>query len=225
MDGSGVETEGPSSSPFLDWVRKYIWWIGGFGGLFMITVMRPFLIHRPPPPPVIAQVPAGISLTDQDGHALSWESMQGEVYVVGFIFTRCPSLCPEITAAMQRFEKALEDGGIEDRVQLLSVTVDPDYDTPEKLRAYRDAQGIDQPNWRFVTAGTESATEELVVGGFKLAVGDKTEIEPGVFDIAHSSKLALVDHEGGVRGLYSTDPDGLEELYHRALSVVRMRDE
>lgn len=216
---SGYEAR--PSSPFLDWVRKYIWWIGGLGGVFMVTVMRPFLIHRPPPPPVIAQLPAEFSLVDQDGAPFTPASMAGEVYVVGFMFTRCPSLCPQITAAMQRFETALEDGGIDDRVRLLSVSIDPEYDTPEKLREYAAAYDIDQDNWTMVTATEPAQTERFVVDGFKLAIGDKTEVEPGVYDIAHSSKLALVDKKGGIRGVYSIDPEGLEELYHRALAIVR----
>jgi protein SCO1/2 len=213
--------EARPSSPFLDWVRKYIWWIGGIGGLVTITAMRPFLIHRPPPPPVIAQLPAEFALIDQNGDPFTPASMQGEVYVVGFMFTRCPSLCPQITAAMQRFETALEDGGIDEHVRLLSVSIDPEYDTPEKLREYADAYGITQSNWTLVTAADEAETEAFVVGGFKLAIGDKTEVEPGVYDIAHSSKLALVDREGGIRGVYSIEPEGLEELYHRALAIVR----
>lgn len=209
------------SSPFLDWVRKYIWWIGGIGGLVTITAMRPFLIHRPPPPPVIATLPAQFSLIDQDGEPFTPASMQGEVYVVGFMFTRCPSLCPQITAAMQRFATALADGGIEDRVRLLSVSVDPAHDTPAQLREYADAYGLDLDHWTLVTASDPAQIESFVVDGFRLAVGERTQVEPGVYDIAHSSKLALVDREGGIRGVYSIDPEGLEELYHRALAIVR----
>ena len=213
------------ASPALDFIRKYIWWIGGIGGLVMITVMRPFMIHRAPAPPVIAEVPPDFELTDQDGRPFTPESMHGEVWVVGFMFTKCPSLCPQITSAMQQYQDALDRAKLGGHVKLLSVSVDPENDTPEALKAYAESYGIDESSWRIVTAGDAAKTEAFVVGGFKVGVGEKKEIDPGVFDIAHSSKLALVDREGGIRGFYSIDEDGLEELFHRSLVVARIEDE
>jgi protein SCO1/2 len=64
-----------------------------------------------------------------------------------------------------------------------------------------------------------------VVDGFKLAVGEREDkAEPGVYDIAHSTKLALVDRFGNIRGYYSIDEDGLAELYHRTLRVIRVKE-
>jgi protein SCO1/2 len=214
-----------SSGTVLDWVRKYIWWIGGIAGVVMITAMRPFLIHRPPPPPVIAEVPADVVLTDQDGQPFSAQTMKGEVWVVGFMFTKCPSLCPQITSAMAQFQDSVARAGLDDEINLLSVSIDPQSDTPAVLGEYAAGHAATQDNWRFVTAGDKPKTEAFVVQGFKLGVGERSEVEPGVYDIAHSSKLALVDRNGGIRGFYSIDEDGLEQLFHRALSLVRLEEE
>jgi protein SCO1/2 len=215
--------EGEAAAPRsgLDFVRRWIWYIGIAAGLLMITAVRPFLIHRPPLPEAIGSVPAQFSAVDQDGAAFGPEALRGRVWVVGFVFTRCPSLCPQITRAMASFRDALERGGLQDDVSLLSVTVDPDYDTPERLRAYADAHGIEGAGWRLIRVGDPAATEAFVVGGFRVAIGEPTAVAPGVFDIAHSSKLALVDRHGAIRGFYSIDEEGLEELFHRALAVVR----
>ncbi len=210
----------PASSPALDWVRRNIWYIGAALGILVITGTRPFLVKRPDPPPIIATVP-DFELVDQDGKPFAKQDMQGDVWVVGFIFTRCQSLCPPISAAMVRFQEHLLRSQFDD-VQMLTITVDPDYDKPEVLKAYAEKLGAEESQWRFIT-GSKEDIEALVVGGFKLAIGEVEEESPGVFDIAHASRLALVDRQGNVRGLYRTDDEGLEELYHRILAVRRIK--
>lgn len=211
-------------SPLILWLRKYIWWIGGGLGLLMITLIRPFMIHRAPPPPVISQIPE-FEMLDQDGEGFGLDDMDGQVWIVGFIFTRCPSQCPAITSAMVNFQSQLSRARIDDEVSLLSITVDPTFDSPEVLKDYAANVGADESNWRFVTAGEdEDGMENVVVGGFKVAVGEMEEDPKGALDIAHSSKLALVDRFGGVRGMYSIDSEGLNELFHRTLAVIRVRE-
>ena len=211
--------------PYIKFLRKHIWIIGIFFFLTMITVMRPFLIRRPPPPEVIGEVPA-FTLVDHDGDAYTREDLleADKTYVVGFVFTRCPTTCPAVSRAMQMFQEQIARSKLEDHVELISVSVDPEYDTPEVLSEYAESIGADTSNWRFVTGETE-AVENFVVGGFKLAVGEREEIEPGVFDIAHSVKLALVDRFGNIRGYYSIDEEGLAELYHRTVRVIRVKED
>ena len=211
-------------APWILFLRKHIWIIGILFFLTMITAMRPFLIHRPPPPEATGEVPA-FAVVTQDGDAFTREQLLAEdkTWVVGFVFTRCPSTCPAVSRAMLQFQDDIARSKLSDHVELITITVDPEYDSPEVLAAYAETIGADLSNWRFVT-GDEQAIEDLVVGGFKLAVGEREEVEPGVFDIAHSTKLALVDRFGTVRGYYSIDPDGLAELYHRTLRVMRIEE-
>jgi protein SCO1/2 len=219
-------------APWILFLRRHIWLIGIVFFLTMITVMRPLLVRRPPPPEIVGEVPA-FSLLDQRGEAFTREDLLAadKTWVVGFVFTRCPSTCPAVSRAMVSFQEQITRSKLEDRVELLTVTVDPENDTPEVLADYADTLGADLGNWRFLT-GSSSAIESFVVGGFKLAVGPREQVEPGdssgpeagVYDIAHSTKLALVDRFGNIRGYYSIDSDGLAELYHRTVRVIRVEE-
>ena len=211
-------------APYIKFLRKHIWIIGILFFFTMITVMRPLLVRRPPAPEVTGEVPA-FALLDQDGESFTREDLLAEdkTWIVGFVFTRCPTTCPAVSRAMLMVQEQIARSRLEDHVELLTVSVDPEYDTPEVLGAYAEKIGADLENWRFVT-GDEAEIHDFVVGGFKLAVGEREEIEPGVFDIAHSVKLALVDRFGNVRGYYSIDDEGLAELYHRTVRVIRVEE-
>lgn len=229
--GSGPEgmPEGmwTEPAPWIKFLRKNIWWIGGTLLVLMITSMRFFLVRRPPPPPIIGEVPA-FTLVDHEGETFTRDDLleEDKVWVVGFVFTSCPSTCPAVSRAMVLFQEQVAASKLEDHIELITVTVDPETDTPEVLKGYAEKIGADTRNWRFLT-GDSDAIEGFVVDGFKLAVGDKQAIEgaPGVYDIAHSIKLALVDRFGNVRGYYSIDDEGMAELYHRSLRVMRIREE
>jgi protein SCO1/2 len=222
-------------APWIQFLRKHIWLIGILFFLTMITVMRPLLVRRPPPPEVMGEVPA-FRLLDQRGESFTREQLLAadKTWVVGFVFTSCPSSCPAVSRAMLSFQEQITRSRLEDRVELLTVTVDPVTDTPEVLAGYADSLGADLDNWRFLT-GSPSAIESFVVDGFKLAVGERELVAegttdatntaaPGVYDIAHSTKLALVDRFGQIRGYYSIDNDGLAELYHRTVRVIRVEE-
>lgn len=185
-------------------------------GLITIPLMRPLLRRIPDPPPVIGQVPP-FELTDQRNKPFSFSDLEGDVYVVNFIFTRCGSICPLLSRSMARLQERYEMYGI-DEVKLLSISVDPEYDTPERLSEYADLYDADPERWTFLTGGVD-AIEQLVVGGFKTAIGEPTE-ETGVMDIAHSGYFVLVDPQGGIRGYYGVDGEGLDEIYHRSRHVL-----
>lgn len=229
MDGVGASTPAPvepwaEPAPWIKFLRRHIWLIGIVFFLTMITAIRPFLIRRPPPPEIVGVVPA-VTLIDQHGETFDKEQLLAaeKTWVVGFVFTRCPSTCPAISKAMLTFQEQIIRSRLQDRVELLTITVDPEYDTPEVMAAYADSLGADLGNWRFLT-GDKAAIESFVVDGFKLAVGEARQNEAGVMDIAHSTKLALVDRFGNIRGYYSTDDEGLNELYHRTLRVIRIEE-
>jgi protein SCO1/2 len=214
-------------APWIRFLRKHIWLIGVLFFFTMITVMRPLLVRRPPPPEVVGEVPA-FSLVDQRGDSFTREDLLAadKTWVVGFVFTSCPSICPAVSRAMLSFQEQITRSRLDDRVELLTITVDPETDTPEVLAGYADSIGADLDNWRFLT-GSPSGIEDFVVDGFKLAVGERELVDgtdPGTYDIAHSTKLALVDRFGQIRGYYSIDNDGLAELYHRTVRVIRVEE-
>jgi len=222
------------------------WHFGVAFLVIVITASRPFTRNVPAAPPVLLQVP-DFALQDHDGQPFTLASMRGKVWVAGFIFTTCPSVCPKISRAMLELQQRYARNGVE--VELVSFTVDPENDTPAVLARYAENLGVDQAHWRFVT-GDPQAMASLVVGGFKTAMDRRPgpdAKQPDMYDIAHSEKLVLIDGEGGIRGFYGVRrpkgaPDeplpmgvhatpeaealgldvlSLDELYHRSTHVLR----
>lgn len=164
---------------------------------------------RPAPEEVFYVLPP-FELVDQEGDPSGSSSLQGKVWVASFIFTRCQSTCPLQTRQMARLQQRLQGDSRWEKVRLVSISVDPEHDTPAVLRDYAGKAGADPKRWRFLT-GTREAIWSLSKDGFKLGVGE----EPGVpeMPLFHSTKLALVDGQGQVRGYYDgTSEEGTEEL-------------
>lgn len=185
-------------------------------GCVTLTAMRPLLRHEPPPPPVLGRLPE-YSLLDTTGRRFGSAQLAGDVYVADFVFTRCTSICPLLTRAMARLAERYEREG-EEGIRLVSFTVDPEFDTPERLAAYAAENGADPARWTFLT-GTPEAVREVVVGGFRTAMGDVETLEGGLIDVAHTGKFVIVDQRGGIRGYYDTDESGLDEIFHRSRHV------
>ena len=187
-------------------------------GIVTLTLIRPLLRHEPPPPPVLGEL-APFTLVDTRGEPFGSEDLAGAPWIADFIFTRCGSICPRLTAAMAGLQARFAATEVDD-VHLVSFSVDPDYDTPEVLRDYGATYGVDPSRWTLLT-GDPATVEAVVSGGFKTAIGAPVEVQPGLMDIAHSGKFVLVDGRGRIRGYYDADEPGLDEVYHRALHVLR----
>lgn len=210
----GDDRSGEERRPILR--NPFVWFF--FVGIVTLTLMRPFLRREPPPPPVLGQLPP-FELIDAEGRAFGSADLEGRVYVADFIFTRCPSICPLLTRAMVHLQERYAEEGIEG-VRLVSFSVDPDYDTPERLLAYAERHGADPERWTFLT-GESSHLREFLVDGFKLAMGDLPADPNDLLDIAHSGKFVIVDGGGRIRGYYDTDESGLDEIFHRSQHVLR----
>lgn len=198
--------------------NPFVW--AFFAGIITITLMRPLLRREPPPPPVIGQLPE-YSLVDSSGQAFGSVDLAGQVYVTNFIFTRCTSICPLLTRAMGRLQQRYDENGVEG-LRLVSITVDPEYDTPGRLRQYAESHDADPGRWVFLT-GDPERIRQVVEGGFKTAVGEAQATGGDLIDIAHSGKFVLVDGQGGIRGYYDSDELGLDEIYHRSLHVLEQQ--
>ncbi len=192
-------------------------WIWAFlAGIGLLTAIRPLLRFEPAPPPTLGAVPA-FQLLDQDGRPFGSPDLAGQPYIASFFFTRCRSICPALVHSLQLLQARMEREGVEG-IRIVTFSVDPDYDTPERLREYSASAGADPRRWVFLT-GPRQAMEELLLQGFKVPLGRPEEIAPGLMDIAHTGKLVLVDGRGGIRGYYSADGEGLDEIFHRAQHV------
>lgn len=138
--------------------------------------------------PVIRAVPE-FSLTDQNGQTVTNADLRSKVWIADFIFTRCAGPCPLMTARMLEMQKALVKTP---DVKLVSVTVDPEYDTPEVLKAYAEANFADPNRWKFLT-GDKAVIEKLVTEGFMQHLAEENG-EP-----VHGTMFLIVDGNGMVR--------------------------
>ncbi len=158
------------------------------------------------------------TLVDQTGAPFGSRDLAGDVYVASFFFTSCPTICPRLMQQVGKLQTGLDEYEV-DGVRLVSISVDPEVDTPERLREYANSIGIDPERWTLLT-GDPATIRELLEQGFKVAMGGKDETA-GPYDIAHSAKLVLVDPQGGHRGFYDSDDTGLDEVFHRSQHVLR----
>jgi len=216
------------------WYRnKWLW--AFLAGALYLQLMRPMTRHVPEPPEVIGELP-GWSLTDHNGEPFGLEDMKGEVWVAGFFFTSCVTVCPKLMGAMHKLQELYAKDDIP--IRLLSITVDPDNDTPEALAKYAEGIGADLDRWTFIT-GDEKPVRELIVGGFKTYMGEKEELEdrPGVFDVGPGGRLMIVGEKGQLRGrayevltldeksVWQHNEMGIDELFHRSQHVLRAAKE
>ena len=142
------------------------------------------------PLPVIGSIPE-FEFVDSDGESVSLNTLKGKVWVADFIFTTCTMACPMMTGNMNIIHKKYKKN---DDLRLVSISVYPEYDTPEILKKYAAQYQANTERWHFLT-GKEDAVKKVIKDGFKM--GDYEDI------IFHSEKFALVDKNGLIRSYYN----------------------
>ena len=211
---AGKPAEDPAGIPRPGWLSHLVgrWWFWVVFVLAMFTLIIARTVTRVPPPvpKVLFTIPT-FELTSQDGQAFGTKQLAGKVWVANFIFTSCPGPCPELTKRMQYLQHHTRNAA--QAVHLVTFTVDPENDTPQKLADYGRAHRYNPVRWTFLTGDTKTV-EETIVKGFKLAMGAEA---PG--QIFHSERFVLVDRRGGVRGLYEATDQGMAALL-RDIGVV-----
>lgn len=172
--------------------------------------------------PVVGEVPA-FELVNEAGAKVAREDMLGGVWIADFIFTACGGTCPIMSQNLKNIQDRFEaDPALAGTVKLVSVSVDAERDTPEKMNDYAKAYGARRGEWIFLT-GSRQATQDLAIKGFKLAVleGDKDGSEP----IIHSQNFSLVDQRGRIRGYYDgTNASEVGKLLEDARKLVKEKE-
>ncbi len=166
------------------------------------------------PPPVLISLP-DFTLTNQSGNKVNKEILAGKVWVADFIFTSCQGVCPLLTQKMGRLQKDLSKFLDHDQMRLVSFSVDPENDTPERLASYATTFKADFKHWFFLT-GSWVDTEKTVKEGFKISMGKGADLE-----VIHSEKFVLVDQQGRIRGYYDADDAGLAAIIKDAKAVLK----
>jgi len=171
---------------------------------------------RAAPLPRYGQVPS-YELLDDDGRPFDPLMLRGEVWISDFIFTRCAGQCPMLTDRLAHLATRLGD---QSRLRFVSFTVDPAWDTPQRLqeyaKRYRATDGA--VPWSFVT-GPQEQLWRLSREGFHLGV--ERQPEAAAEPILHSVRLVLVDAQGAIRGYYDgTDEQQVRQLEHAARRLL-----
>jgi protein SCO1/2 len=147
-----------------------------------------------------------MALIDQDSNTFKLSAEGNKVFIADFFFTSCPSICPRVAKQMLRLHEAYKH---DDRVLLLSHTIDPRNDSVAVLKRYAQNLGVDEKGWKFLTAEKDSIFD-LADAYFVSVVDDPSA--PGGFD--HSGRIILVDRNRHVRGFCEgTDPESVTAFF------------
>lgn len=145
-------------------------------------------------------------LTDQDGRPLEFRKLRGEPAVINFMYTSCPDVCPLLTASLKILREHLTPREAES-VRFLSITTDPEVDTPEILKAYSRRLQAEAANWWWLTGKAAELAPVWQEFGVSVKRLDRGLIE-------HTTLTVVADAEGNMRFAYfgsAPDPDALLE--------------
>jgi protein SCO1/2 len=143
------------------------------------------------------------TLTNQNGEAVSLKDLRGQVWVADLIFTRCAGPCPRLTSQMSQLQQALL---VDPGVKLITLTTDPEYDSPAVLKRYAERFGANAGRWMFLT-GTREQIARLAVDGLKLVALEKKPAERQSPEdlFIHSTLLVVVDAQGRLRVTFDSE--------------------
>jgi protein SCO1/2 len=157
---------------------------------------------------IFQTIPA-FNLINEKGQKFSSSSLKGKIYVASFFFTRCGTICPKITGQLSRVQDTFNQ---DPDLKLVSISVDPAFDHPEKLQAYAKRFDANEGQWTFLT-GEKKVIYPLILTGFHVPLADASEYDAAIKNpdetFIHSERLVLVDKEGVIRGFY-VGPDKKE---------------
>lgn len=152
-----------------------------------------------PPEPLLALPEFSMTAVEPGGErSFTRADLLGHVWLVDFVFTRCGGPCPLMTHHFSELQ-----GKLPSEARLLSITVDPDYDTPARLRSYAGSFGADLQRWVFLR-GSNADTYQLLFAGFRMPMSVDPKAPPES-RVQHSTRFVLVDRRAGIRRFY----DGL----------------
>lgn len=162
---------------------------------------------------------ADFAFTNQLGETLNLEDMKGKIWIANFIFTSCAAECLVLSSRLAELQMQLK--GFDD-VAFVSFSVDPQTDTPERLRDYSDRWHADSERWNFLT-GDSSEIDSLVLNSFLLPV-TRNPIEAGKLlseSLIHTDRMAIVDKNGIVRAYVNGLSQGSASDVARIVMQIR----
>jgi len=159
---------------------------------------------------------ADFEFTTQDNESFGLEDLKGTYWVADFVFTNCTTVCLPMTSNMAYLQDLIQEEDLD--VQLVSFSVDPDYDTPEVLSEYAEEYDADLDSWTFLTGYDFDTIKELSIKSFKNMVQEPPE---GTDQVTHGTSFFLVNPEGKVIKSYNgIQKDSMEDILEDLKNVV-----
>lgn len=212
-------------------MSRSLWLKIGLSLLFAAGAAALYMIVAPlvQPLPVYMALP-DVTLIDQEEETFDLAQTRGKVVVLSPIYTYCPDICPLTTAKMKLIQERIQSAGLDDQVQLVSFTMDPERDSPKVLKRFSGAFNADHSNWVFLTGTT--AQINVLLDSLDLYVErvyyiNNTPVPEDALTnpeadtpylINHSDLIFLVDRQGNVRAFppgSRTDVDDVMQLIQK----------
>ncbi len=213
-------SESSQQLPRLLWLGVAL--LAGFLGLAYLLSLAEYKQQRQLP--VLGAV-ADFTLTNQDGRVTSLADLTNHVWLADIIFTRCTGPCPILTGHMKSLEDALPKTSA---ARLVTLTTDPDYDTPALMKRYGERFGADLGRWMFLT-GTKAQIAALGSGSLKLsampvAPADQTNAADLFI---HTTIFVAVDKHARLRAVFETMGEGIAwtNVQPRIVAAVRQLEQ
>ncbi len=202
-------------------VARPLFWVLFIGLGLAIPIARSVRLSLPRPLPVLSQVPV-FEFTDQNGQSFGSKELDGKVWVANAIFTRCPTICPVSTRRM--FQVQHRARGLGPWFHIVSFSVDPENDTPDKLLDYAKQNKVSPRMWSFLTGDPEKLKSTLNEG-LKIYMGKRPAPADDLMSIGHGSHFVLIDAKMRIRGYYDPSQDDSVDLLLRDAGLLASRGE
>jgi cytochrome oxidase Cu insertion factor (SCO1/SenC/PrrC family) len=213
--------------------KKIIAWYGTIIGICLVVafgsifVTRAYLIRRDYEeknwrPPHVAKLETDLNVINRDGKEVSLGMLRHHVYVTGYQYADCPAGCLGMASMMKLLDDKFGDNPV---FKLVSISVNPKDDTPEKMNAWVKDKGVDSEDWWFLT-GDPDTIAKYMISEFKFYATEEIT-DPGIRasqgPFAHDQRLALVDGDANIRGYYDVmNPNHGEFEFKRLVRDVEM---
>ncbi|MFB1082762.1 SCO family protein [Jeotgalibacillus sp. JSM ZJ347] len=155
---------------------------------------------EPDGPPV-----SGFTYTDQHGEAFSSSELEGKVWIADFIFTNCDTVCPPMTYKMADVQSTLKERGLD--AEIVSFSVDPEVDTPDKLAEFLAQFTEDDSNWHMLTGYEQEEIETFAREEFQSLVNKPEDAD----QVLHGVTFYVMDQEGRIFSEYNFTEENVVE--------------
>ena len=203
----------PKRLPFAAWVLAF-----ALAGVLIFGASRLFRSserHDVEAMPPIGEIPA-FRFTTQEGKSLTKEDLIGKVWVADFVFTRCNGPCPVMTSRMAELAKGLAKAK---DVRVVSISVDPEHDTPAVLADYASRMDADPSRWIFLTGPKPEIDAFARKGMFQVLAYDDKGVP------THSTRFLVIDRAGRIRRTRNLDePELVQKLFMDIGNLLRESD-